>query len=226
LSRWLTRAIGGGLVALAALLGVASGAAAGQAEDIAPEELHQGDRVRVVLLRGGDLVGIAVALDPGRGELHVRVAEDILRVDAAVVDWIELLDRTDETPLRRIDPDLPEDPEEARRRRARARARGAGLAVVSFFVPGIGQFALGQPGLGMTYLIGTLVVDAAIALTLLLNEDPFTAAILGGIEVAARISSAALAARRAQTMAVWVAPAPQPGGEGPGWVVGVTGRFR
>ncbi len=207
---------------LVSLLGGVARAAVDPPPSIDASELHQGDRIRVVLRHGGELVGNALALDERRGELHVHVASEVLRVDTAIVAWIELLQRWDEATLRRVEEAL--DGEEARQRRARARARAAGLAVGSFFVPGLGQFALGQPGLGATYLLGTLVVDAAIVLSLAINQNPFVAAILGALELAARITSASLAARRARMMAVWIAPdtgGPVPGGV----VVGVVGRF-
>lgn len=210
------------MVGLWLAVAVAGGARASD-EEVDPATLHQGDRVRVVLQQGGELVGNATALDELLGQLHVRVDHDTLRVDTAIIAWIELLARWDERPLARISEAV--DEEEARQRRAQARARAAGLAVGSFFIPGLGQFALGQPGLGATYLVGTLVIDASIVLSLVINENPFVAVILGVLDIAARITSATLAARRANTMVIWVAPRVGTEKNTDGFVIGICGTF-
>jgi hypothetical protein len=210
------------LVGLWLTLIVAGGARAA-VEEVDAATLHQGDRVRVVLRQGGELVGSATALDERLGQLHVRVDHDTLRVDTAIIDWVELLERWDPRPLARISEAV--DEEEARQRRARAHARAAGLAVGSFFLPGLGQFALGQQGLATTYLVGTLVVDVSIVLSIVINQNPFMAVILGVLDIAARITSASLAARRANTMAIWVAPRTGGAKGTDGFLIGICGTF-
>ena len=65
----------------------------------------------------------------------------------------------------------------------------------SFFVPGLGQMVTGDPGLGVLYLAGVLVIDAVIVLALALNWDVVGAVVLGGVEVSARVTSAGLSYR-------------------------------
>ena len=132
---------------VAAALG---GGPARAADPAAFEDLRQGDRVRMVLTHGGDLVGHVTAWV---GQvLSVRDGEQLLvPVDPVVVRELEVLERISSRPLARVDapePDSEEEQRELRRRRARAGA----LATGSFFIPGLGQYAAGKPGLPWIWL--------------------------------------------------------------------------
>ena len=60
------------------------------------------------------------------------------------------------------------------------------------------------------------MVDASIVLTLVLNEDPLAASLLGALDLAARITSASLARQDALRVSVGAVPVPSRGGGRPG----------
>jgi len=177
----------------------------------------------MVLTHGGDLVGHVTAWV---GQvLSVRDGEQLLvPVDPVVVRELEVLERISSRPLARVDapePDSEEEQRELRRRRARAGA----LATGSFFIPGLGQYAAGKPGLGSLYLFGTLVIDATIVLSLVLNQDPLVAGLLGGLDLASRITSATLARQDALRLQMVIAPLPPGQGRAPGVCAAVYLRW-
>jgi len=162
-----------------------------RAAEISVDDLRVGDKVIMELSRGGTLVGHARSYD---GQCLGLMTLDglLLRVEDDIIASIVVEERTSEMPLPRVE--IPTS-EEAQKRARRARNRAARLAVVSFFVPGVGLMATGQPGLGAIYLGGVLVLDALIVLSIVLNWDYISAAVLGGLEVSARVTSAGLAHR-------------------------------
>ncbi len=193
------------------------------AEDSVLEDLRQGDRVRLTLTHGGELVGHVTAWVGD--QLSVRDAERVLvQVDPAVIEQVEVLERIAERPLARVDVPALET-EEGRRELRRRRVRAGALATGSFFIPGLGQYAAGKPGLGSLYLFGTLVIDATIVLTLVINEDPLVATLLGGLELASRITSASLAHQDAMRLQLAILPIPKPGGGAPGWCAAIHVRW-
>ncbi len=187
------------------------------------QELHQGDLVQILLSRGGEVTGHVVAVV---GEyLHVALEERTARVHTALIAQVTLLERTSSAALPWVEAEPDETTPEGRRALRRARTHANGLAVASFFLPGLGQFANGQPGLGSTYLAGILVLDAAIVLSAVLNEDPVVPVVLGALDLAARVTSAIHARSNAPGLVVTVHPCR--GGEGGerGVAVGVTMRW-
>ena len=170
------------LVLVAGLLGRA------QATETTVDELRAGDRVVLELSRGGTLVGHAHTYD---GQcLGLMTDEGLVRVEDEIIASIVVEARTSDAPLPRIESPTTE---EAIKRVRRARRRARGLAVASFFLPGLGLAATGHPGLGALYLGGVLVVDALVVLSIVLNWDYVGAIALGGLEVSARVTSAGLA---------------------------------
>ncbi len=199
-------------------LGLAAGLLGrAQATETSLDDLRVGDRVVLELSRGGTLEGHARTYD---GQcLGLMTDEGLLRVEDEIIASIVVEARTSDAALPRVE--IPTT-EEAIKRVHRARRRARGLAVASFFLPGLGLAATGQPGLGALYLAGVLVVDALVVLTVVLNWDYVGAVALGGLEVSARVTSAGLAYRsglRAFAAAV-------PAGEGQ-WagVVGIVLRL-
>ena len=210
-------------ILLVLLLG--SGTAAADEEPSTPGtvELNQGDEVCVTLTHGGEICGHATAW--AGEQLRLRLAGgDSVGVSRPVIQRIEVLASTSERPLAEVAPEEPTDEAEARALKRR-RARAGGLAVGSFFVPGLGQYAAGRPGLGSLYLFGTLVIDLSIVLSLVINEDPLVAIMLGGLDLAARITSATLAHRDAMSVSVAVLPVPGEGEAGVGLYASVGVRW-
>lgn len=189
------------------------------AATVEPDDLRKGDLVDIELAQGGSVRGHALMI---RAEvLHLRTEEGNVDVDLCLVDTMELIERTGEEPIPVIEA-LTAEEERLENRRIRTRAAGLGLA--SFLVPGIGQFATGQPGLGSTYLIGTLVIDLALVLTIVVNQDPVIAVLLGALDLASRISSASLASQAVRKVAIWVAPSAGADIRARGWVLGLAFR--
>jgi len=186
-------------------------------------DLRQGDEVCVTLTHGGEICGHATAW-VGE-ELSLRLAGgDSVAVARPVIERIRILSSTSERPLAQLAAAEPTSEDEARALR-RKRARAGGLAVGSFFVPGLGQYAAGRPGLGSLYLFGTLVIDLSIVLSLVINEDPLVAIMLGGLDLASRITSATLARRDAMAVSVTVLPVPVEGEAGMGLYASVGVRW-
>jgi len=149
------------------------------------------DVVHINLLQGGEIEGRAVATD-GIALLLV-IDEQRTRVEFAIVGVMTLVSREGTMPLPVVVPPPVQDSEAAADRERRARRRASGLAFASFLLPGFGQFANRQPVMGATYLAGILILDSIIALTLIVNQDPTVAIVMGILDIAARVSSAALA---------------------------------
>lgn len=161
-----------------------------RASETAVDELRAGDRVVLELTRGGTLMGHARSYD---GQcLGLMTDDGMMRVEDDIIASIVVEARTSDAPLPRVE--IPTT-EEAVKRTRRARRRAGGLAVASFFLPGLGLAATGQPGLGALYLGGVLLVDALVVLSIVLNWDYVGAIFLGGLEVSARVTSAGLAYR-------------------------------
>ena len=185
--------------------------------------LRQGDKVCVTLTHGGELCGTAMAWAGEVLKIHLNGGE-LVAVASPVIERIQILSSTSERPLAQLGPEDPTDEEDLRALR-RKRTRAGGLAVGSFFVPGVGQYAAGRPGLGSLYLFGTLVIDLSIVLSLVINEDPLVAVMLGGLDLAARITSATLAHRDAMAISLAVVPCPGDGDQGWGVYASVGVRW-
>lgn len=178
------------------------------------EDLHYNDQVRVALVRGGDLEGRVLGTD---GKVLLLVAPDGRQwLDLMLVERVEVLVRTSEDPLPLIEVPVQDDSEEAQKRQRRAMRRAEGLAVASIFLPGLGQFANGQRGLGATYVLGVLTIDVLIVLTIVLDTPEPVVVVLGGLDVAARVSSAGLAFRGARPIGLWAMALPR----GDSWALG------
>ena len=186
-------------------------------------DLRQGDKVCVTLTHGGELCGTAMAWAGEDLKIHLNGGE-LVAVARPVIERIQVLSSASERPLAQLGPDDPTDGEELRALR-RKRARAGGLAVGSFFVPGLGQYAAGRPGLGSIYLFGTLVIDLSIVLSLVINEDPLVAVLLGGLDLASRITSATLAHRDGMAISLAVVPCPGDGDQGWGLYASVGVRW-
>lgn len=171
---------------------------------IDPDDILAGDTLIVHLVQGGTIEGRALSW--AGNDLRIRTADGDSIVDRQLIEHFELAQRTGIKPMPQVDEIPPGESEEGRRLRRLNRARATGLGVASFFIPGLGQFATGQPALGSTYLFGTLVVDTVLVLSIVINQDPILAVVLGALELAARITSAGLAAGAVRKLAVWVAP--------------------
>jgi hypothetical protein len=193
------------------------------AQIIAIDELHQGDLIYIALSRGGEIRGHAVAQV---GEtLRVVMEQGSTDIHVSLISEITLLERTSAGLLPQVDAPLDEESPEGRRALRRARAHANGLAVASFLLPGVGQFANGQPGLGSTYLAGILILDAAIVLSVVVNENPVVAIILGALDLAARFTSAIHARHNAPGIALLLT-APDHRWRSPSnWTVGLTIRW-
>ena len=204
---------------LLVVLGLAAGlpGSTRASETVALDDLRVGDRVVLELSRGGSIVGHARSYD---GQcLGLMTDDGMMRVEDAIIVSILVQERTSEAPLPRVE--IP-DTEEAVERVRRARSRARGLAVASFFLPGLGLATTGQPGVGALYLGGVLVLDALVVLSIALNWDFLGAVVLGVLEVSARVTSAGLAYRAGLRAFATVVPT----GEGR-WagVAGVVWRF-
>jgi len=170
------------------------------------EDLHYNDQVSIALVRGGELEGRVLGSD---GEVLLVVTDEgRLWLELLLVDRIEVLVRTSAEPLPVLEVPVVDDSEDAEVKRHRAMRRANGLAVASFFLPGIGQFANGQRSLGATYLLGVLTIDALAVLAVVLNTAEPVVVVLGGLDVAARISSAGLAYRDARPIGMWAMALP------------------
>jgi len=189
------------------------------AGEIQAEEIQAGDKIVVHLRQGGSLSGHALSWY-GK-DIRIRTDREDATIDRALVLRFELVEQIGNKPMPQLD-EIPDDETpEGRRLRRLNRARAHGMGVLSFFIPGAGQFAAGQPALGSTYLIGTLVVDTTLVLSIVVNQDPVLAAVLGALELAARITSAGLAAGSVRKMSVWVAPVSTPHRESTGVMAGI-----
>ena len=74
--------------------------------------------------------------------------------------------------------------------------------------------------------IGTIVVDICIVLAAVLNEDPFLASFLGGLSLAARITSSIHAAKNARLPEVSLSPVVMPGDRRLVWGMAFRVDFR
>ncbi len=188
-------------------------------EAVAVGDLRHGDLVRAELVHGGMLEGMAVACSDDA--LQLRIEGSVETLDLVLVQRLVRVHSGGDLPLPGIR--VEEEPQDADDIAAlkRTRRRADALAAGSFFVPGSGQFATGQPGLGATYLIGTLLIDATLILNIVVNREYVLTAVLGALDLTARITSAALARESALRMHAWCAPMP---GE-PGVAVGLGFAF-
>lgn len=201
---------------LVVLLGVAPTASAA---DLDAADILAGDLIVVHLNNGGSVSGRALSWFGT--DIRIRTDEGEITIDKQLIARFELVEQTGLKSMPQLD-EIPDDESpEGRRLRRLNRARANGLGVLSFFIPGVGQFVAGQPALGSVYLFGTLAVDTTIVLSIVVNQDPVLAVVLGALELAARITSAGLAAGSARKMSCWVAPVVGPQRESRGVMTGI-----
>ncbi len=147
--------------------------------EIPLSDVRHMDRVRIFLRAGGEIEAtVGSFLD---GVLLLTRGADLLSVPQDLIQRVDLVERADidvgprKTPARQV---------------LRPQGRSRGALALSILLPGTGHIALGAKEVGGAFLITDVTILGAAVASLVLNKDPLAVAILLGVDVGLRISSA------------------------------------